>query len=112
MATFDTWVAKVAPGFQADVFTFEGWLSADLFTQALRNAGSDPSRGSLLRALHSITAFDSGNLIPVSNPAKKVPISCYVLGELQGGKFVRMEDPPITGATHGYRCDQPYFYSG
>ena len=112
VTTFDTWVAKVAPGFQSDLFTFEGWLSAELFTQALRNAGSDPSRGSLLRALHGITAFDSGNLIPVSDPAKKVPITCYILGELQGGKFVRMEDPPITGPTHGYRCDQPYFYSG
>jgi len=112
VTTFDTWVARTAPGFQADLFTFEGWLNAELFVQALRNAGSDPSRGSLLRALHRISAFDSGNLIPVSNPAKKVPITCYVLGELRGGKFVRMDDPPISSPTHGYRCDQPYYTAG
>ena len=109
VTTFDIWVTRSAPGFQADLFTFEGWLNAELFVQALRNAGSDPSRGSLLRALHRITAFDSGNLIPVSNPAKKVPITCYVLGELKGGTFVRMDDPPIASPTHGYRCDQSYY---
>jgi len=109
VTTFDTWVKKVAPGFQADLFTFEGWLNAELFAQALRSAGSDPSRGTLLQALHRITAFDSGNLIPVSNPAKKVPITCYILGRIQGGTFVRMDDPPISSATHGYRCDQPYY---
>ena len=32
-----------------------GWLSADLFAQALKNAGSDPSRGSLLQALSKVT---------------------------------------------------------
>jgi len=109
VTTFGTWVTRTAPGFQADLFTLEGWLNAELFVQALRNAGSDPSRGSLLRALHRISAFDSGNLVPVSNPAKKVPITCYVLGELKGGTFVRMDNPPISSPTHGYRCDQPYY---
>ena len=109
VTTFDTWVAKSAPGFQADLFTLEGWLNAELFVQALRKAGSNPSRGSLLQALHRITSFDSGNLIPVSNPANKVPITCYVLGELKGGAFVRMDNPPISPPTNGYRCDQPYY---
>ena len=45
----------------------------------------------------------------MSNPAKKVPITCYILGRIQGGTFVRMDDPPISSATHGYRCDQPYY---
>ena len=109
VTTFDTWVARTFPGFQADLFTLEGWLNAELFVQALRSAGSNPSRGSLLQALHRITSFDSGNLIPVSNPANKVPITCYVLGELKGGTFVRMDNPPISSPSHGYRCDQPYY---
>ena len=111
VTTFNIWIQRSNPGFQPDLFAFDGWLSAELFTQALRAAGANPSRGSLLQALHHITAFDSGNLIPVSNPAKKVPLRCYILGELQDGKFVRMDTPPISGPTHGYRCDQPYFYS-
>ena len=109
VATFDTWVAKTAPGFQNDLFAFEGWVNTELFVQALRAAGPDPSRGSLLRALQKITAFDTGNIIPVSDPARRVPISCYLLGEIKGGVFTRMDDPPISGPTHGYRCDQPYY---
>jgi hypothetical protein len=111
VSTFNTWVAKASPGFTADLFTLEGWLNAELFAQALRNAGSDPSRGSLLAALHKITSFDSQNLQPVSDPARKVPITCYILGRIQGGVFTRMDDPPISGPTHGYRCDQPYYTS-
>ena len=109
VTTFTTWVTRTAPGFQADLFTLEGWLNAELFVQALRNAGTNPSRGSLLQALHRITSFDSGNLIPISNPADKVPITCYVLGELKGGTFTRMDNPPISSPSHGYRCDQPYY---
>ena len=110
--TFLTWVQKASPGFAADDFTLYGWLSAELFTQALRTAGPDPSRGSTLRALRHITAFDSGNLIPTSNPAGKVPISCYLLGHITGGTFQRLDDPPVDGSTHGYRCDQPFSYLG
>ena len=109
VTTFDSWVARTAPGFQADLFTLEGWLNAELFVQVLRNAGSSPGRGSLLQALHRITSFDSGNLIPVSNPAKKVPITCYALGEVKEGTFVRMDNPPISSPTHGYRCAHSYY---
>lgn len=109
VATFDTWVARTAPGFQNDLFAFEGWINTELFVQALRGAGTDPSRGSLLQALHRITAFDTGNLIPVSNPAQRVPVSCYLLGQIKAGVFTRMDDPPVSGPTHGYRCDQPYY---
>ena len=36
------------PGSKTDLFTLYGWLSGELFAQALKNAGSDPSRGSIL----------------------------------------------------------------
>ncbi len=108
--TFLSWVQKASPGFHTDEFTLFGWLSASLFTQALRSAGTHPSRGSLLEALHRITAFTGNNLIPASNPAKKVPISCYLIGRIEHGAFQRQDDPPIAGPTHGYRCDQPFYY--
>ncbi len=108
--TFQTWVQKASPGFKPDEFTLYGWLSAELFAQALQSAGKNPSRGSTLQALRHLTAFDSGNLIPVSNPAGKVPISCYLLGQIKNGTFQRLDDPPVNGPTHGYRCDQPFYY--
>ena len=63
----------------------------------------------MLQALRHITSFSSGNLIPVSNPAGKVPITCYLIGQVVGGAFQRLDDPPVSGPTHGYRCDQPYY---
>jgi branched-chain amino acid transport system substrate-binding protein len=110
VGTFNTWVHSTDPGFTPDFFTLLGWLSGELFTQALRHAGTDPSRGSLLRALRHITSFTSGNLIPVTNPAGHVPVSCYLLGRITDGKFQRLDDPPVSGPTNGFRCDQPYYY--
>jgi len=112
VATFNQWVQKVAPGFTTDYFTLAGWLCAELFTEALRSAGAHPSRGSVLQALRHITDFSSGGLVPASNPAGKVPITCYLVGRVVDGTFQRRDDPPVSGSTHGYRCDQPYFTSG
>ena len=76
--------------------------AAELFVDALRNAGTDPSRGSLLQALRKITAFQSGNLIPVSNPAGKVPITCYLLGQVaaarSSGSTTHRSSGPTTGS--------------
>ncbi len=109
VTTFNTWVQHVSPGFTPDFFTLTGWLCGELFVDALRHAGADPSRGALLQALRKTTAFDSGNLIPESNPAGKVPITCYLLGQITGGTFHRLDDPPVTGSTSGFRCDGTYY---
>jgi hypothetical protein len=112
ITTFNSWVQKVSPGFATDYFTLAGWLCGELFSDALRSAGAHPSRGSLLQSLRHITAFSSGDLIPTSNPAGKVPITCYLMGHITNGTFQRLDDPPVNGPTHGYRCDQPYYEPG
>src|SRR5664280_3014084 len=43
ISTFDAWVQKVSPGFTPDFFTLAGWLCGQLFVDALRNAGMNPS---------------------------------------------------------------------
>jgi ABC-type branched-subunit amino acid transport system substrate-binding protein len=108
VATFNKWVQTVAPGFKADIFTFYGWVSAQLFSEALANAGSDPSRGSLLRALSKITSFSGDNIeIPV-DPAGKTVSNCYLLGQVANGDYQRLDDPPVNSSTHGYRCNYAY----
>jgi branched-chain amino acid transport system substrate-binding protein len=111
ITTFNHWAQKVSPGFKTDFFTLTGWLCAELFVDALRKAGSDPSRGSVLQALRKITSFDSGNLVPVSNPGGKVPITCYLLGQIANGKFRRLADPSVSGPRQGFRCDGTYYRS-
>jgi ABC-type branched-subunit amino acid transport system substrate-binding protein len=105
---FNKWVKIASPGFQPDLFTLYGWLSAELFSQGLQNAGSNPSRGSLLTALSKITTFSGQNLVTPSNPAAKTVSNCYLLGRVANGDYERYDDPPVSGPTNGYRCEGQY----
>ncbi len=108
VASFLHWVSVAAPGFNPDLFTMYGWVSCALFTQALRAAGPDPSRGSILEALSKITSFDAGHLLALTDPAAKTGSNCYLIAQVVGGRFHRLDDPPVDGGTHGYRCDYSY----
>ena len=111
MTTFLTWVGRADPGFSPDLFTLFGWMSAELFTQALKAAGPDPTRGSVLQALRQIHSFNGGNIEATADPASKSPSTCYLIAQVVNGQFQRLDDPPISGPTGGYRCDQPYYYA-
>ncbi len=109
VGTFLHWVQVASPGFSPDLFTAYGWLSADLFSQALKNAGSNPSRGSLLQALSKVTTFDGNGFNATSDPANRKPPNCYLIATVTNGQFVRSPDnPPTTGSTNGFRCDGSY----
>jgi branched-chain amino acid transport system substrate-binding protein len=108
VALFNHWVQVADPGFHADLFTLYGWLSAQLFSQGLKNAGSDPSRGSLLQALSKITSFSGDNLTSTNDPAAKTVGPCYIVGKFVNGEYTRVDDPPFSSGTNGYRCDGQY----
>ncbi|MGH9097045.1 MAG: ABC transporter substrate-binding protein [Acidimicrobiales bacterium] len=104
------WVQEASPGFKPDLYTMYGWISGQLFVQALKAAGPNPTRGSVLQALRSVKSFNASNLIAPANPAGKLPGNCYVIAQIIKGTITRVDDPPINSATNGYRCDQPYFF--
>jgi branched-chain amino acid transport system substrate-binding protein len=108
VGTFLHWVQVASPGFQPDLFTLYGWMSAELFAQGLKNAGSDPSRGSLLQALGKITSFTGDNIQAPANPVAKTLSNCYLIGQVVNGQFQRLDDPPISSSTNGYRCNYQY----
>ncbi len=108
VSTFLHWVNVASPGFHADLFTLYGWLSAQLFAQALKNAGSNPSRGSILSALSKITSFNGGNIVTTSNPAARTTSNCYLVGQVLNSQWTRQNNPPINSPTNGYRCDYSY----
>ena len=109
VATFLRWVQVASPGFNPDLFTAYGWISANLFVQGLKNAGTNPSRGSLLQSMSKITTFDGDGFNAPSNPAAKAPPTCYLIATVTNGQFVRSPDnPPTTSSTKGFRCDGSY----
>ena len=108
VASFLHWVNVASPGFTPDLFTLYGWLSAQLFAQALQKAGTDPSRGSLLTQLGKITTFDGDHIIGPNNVAAKQPGNCYIIGQVANGNWERLDDPPVSGPNHGFRCDYSY----
>jgi ABC-type branched-subunit amino acid transport system substrate-binding protein len=109
VATFLHWINVASPGFKTDLYSMYAWLSMELFTQALKSAGSDPSRGSELQALSKITTFNGNGLIAPDDPSAKTVGNCYLIAKVVNGQFVRTsDDPPVTGATHGYRCNYQY----
>ena len=105
VATFLKWVQKASPGFKADYYTLAGWSNAQLFVQALKAAGKNPTQGSLQQQLRRVTSFNASGLLAPANPEGRIPSTCYVIVKIVNGKFVRSDDPPVNGPTHGYRCD-------
>jgi hypothetical protein len=85
-----------------------GWISCQLFVEALKNAGSNPSRGSVLQALSKVTSFTGGNIVAPTNPAAKTTSNCYLIAKVVNGAFQRIDDPAVSSSTNGYRCDYSY----
>jgi branched-chain amino acid transport system substrate-binding protein len=108
VASFLHWVNVASPGFTPDLFTLYGWLSAQVFVQALQNAGTNPSRGSLLTQLSKISTFDGQHIIGPNDVAAKTPGNCYLIGQVVNGNWQRLDDPPVSGPNHGFRCDYSY----
>ena len=102
---FLKWVQQVSPGFRADYYTLAGWANAQLFVQALKAAGRNPTRGSVQQQLRKITSFTASGLLAPSNPAAALGSTCYMVAKIVNGQFVRTDDPPVNGPFRGYRCD-------
>lgn len=93
VATFDTWVQKADPGFTPDIFTVFGWASAMLFVQALKAAGQNPTRASLMAQLKKITSFDANGLLAPADPANKGPATEWIFTRVVNGQWVRWNSP-------------------
>jgi ABC-type branched-subunit amino acid transport system substrate-binding protein len=106
VATFDKWAKKVDPQTQLDLYTLYGWISAQLFVQALKGAGANPTRASLDAQLDKITSFDAGGLISTQNPAQKIPGQCWIVAQYENGNWKRIPPDPKSG----FVCNPGGFY--
>jgi len=101
---FNKWLKQV--GGKPDIFAAFGWESARLFVQALTAAGPKPTRANVMAQLKGIDNFDGNGMLAPAGPASKRPPTCFIVINVQNGKFVRA-DPPS-----GYICNQgDYFHA-
>ncbi len=106
VATFDKWAKKVDPQTQLDLYTLYGWINAQLFVQALKATGANPTRASLEAQLDKITSFNASGLISPQNPAQKIPGQCWIMAEYNNGTWARVAPDPKAG----FVCNPGGFY--
>ncbi len=106
VATFDKWAKKVDPQTQLDLYTLYGWINAQLFVQALKAAGANPTRASVEAQLNKITSFNASGLISPQNPAQKIPGQCWLMAEYNNGTWSRVAPDPKAG----FVCSPGGFY--
>jgi branched-chain amino acid transport system substrate-binding protein len=94
VGTFDKWVKKTDPNPTLDLFTLDGWINAQLFVQALKLAGANPTRASLVAQLNKINSFNASGLISSQNPAQKIPGQCWIAAKYTNGKWLRIKPDP------------------
>ena len=101
VALFDKWAKKVDPNVFSTVTplpALDGWASGMLFVNALKAAGSNPTRAAVMAQLDKVTSFDAGGLLPPGeNPAKNIPSKCFLFAKLESGKWTRVSPTPKSG---------------
>lgn len=95
---FLTWLHKTHPGFQPNLYAMYSWANTALFVDALKRAGTSPTRASLLAALKNTHSFNDNNMVAPGNVGTKTPPTCWVLAEFNNGQWSR-----VTPKT-GYQC--------
>jgi ABC-type branched-subunit amino acid transport system substrate-binding protein len=93
---FITYVKQVNPSWVPDEYTLYGWMSAELFVQALKAAGPNPTRGAVIAQLKKVTSFNANGLLGGSDPAAKTVTPCFLMMGIKNGQYVR-ELPKSTG---------------
>jgi ABC-type branched-subunit amino acid transport system substrate-binding protein len=97
--SFLTWYQRTNPGADIDFFAIESWLAADMFARAAKAAGPDITRDKVLQQLGTYTSYDADGFLGKINPAQKKPALCYIVVEVQGGAWKK-----INPAGPGFAC--------
>jgi ABC-type branched-subunit amino acid transport system substrate-binding protein len=90
ISLMNKWVKKVPGAGSADLYTVYGWSSAELFADALKAAGQNPTQQSLLSAVKGIHHFDTGGLLPIADVGTQTPPHCWTIFQVQNGAFAAL----------------------
>lgn len=104
VATLDQWYSRVDPGQVPDIYALYSWMSGLLLAQAVNQAGV-PTRSALVASLKTFNSFNADGLEATAGPGTKTPPTCFVIIDVQGGRFVR--DP---ATPRGFTCSPAGYY--
>ncbi|MCU1380878.1 MAG: hypothetical protein JWN29_3861 [Acidimicrobiales bacterium] len=98
VADFLAWNQRVFPGSQLDLFNVAGWGRAAMFVEALRKAGGEVNRTSLLQSLGQVPVYDDGGIgVKIAQPSGAID-RCFVMARHEGGSWKRKHP------ANGYEC--------
>src|SRR3981189_1345198 len=93
-----------SPDQKVDIFAAYSWASGKLLVDALSAVGPTLTRKALIATLKTVHSFDDNGMLAPSDPGAKIGPSCWLEIKVQGGRFVRADEP-----ANGYRCsDGPW----
>ncbi len=98
---FITWYERTNPGADVDFFGIYGWVAAKMYVDVLRTVSGPPTRDKVLAKFQALTSYDADGMIAPVNPAQKQGATCFLVAEVDNGKWVRTHpDSP------GFDCKQ------
>jgi ABC-type branched-subunit amino acid transport system substrate-binding protein len=97
VSLFLQWLKKTHPDSPVDLFAMYSWASAALYVDALKAAGPNLTRASLLTALQGIHSFTDNGMVAQSDPGSGGPPTCWLIGEVKNNNFQRLT--PSSGFT-------------
>jgi ABC-type branched-subunit amino acid transport system substrate-binding protein len=106
VALYQHWMQQTDAGQPEDLYSMYGWAEGALLVQALKAAGPRVTRAAVMAALRTIHSFNDNGILGTADPAGKIPTHCYVLWQIHGGQFVRLDSP-----AGGYRCDGTFWHA-
>lgn len=89
MALYSDWLAKSAPGSEADYFGIYAWSATAMFVETMVGLGPDPTRQALLDKLKATASWDGHTIHGAQKVGSKTPTTCFMYMQIKGGKFVR-----------------------
>jgi ABC-type branched-subunit amino acid transport system substrate-binding protein len=100
----ETWLNRVAPGYNHDIFAILAWSAGLAFEQAAKAVGPDLTRAALLTQLQGINNWTGDGVTPPTNIGQKVPSKCFYYEKIQNGAFQRV----YPTAANTYDCNSSY----
>ncbi|MCU1593346.1 MAG: hypothetical protein JWO12_738 [Frankiales bacterium] len=104
VAEYLKWLEKVHPGAKPDLFGAYAWAAAELWYEAWQAAAEPKSPDDVRFALGTITKYDAKGLIAEASPTARTPAVCWLVAQIKGGKFERVEP-----TDKGFSCEGAEF---